>query len=343
MVHTDIDDGSTVLEASAHGAREWCRVIGTTFGPAQITAEEDFTASIRSFRRQSFCMATVTAGAHVAERTARHIANDEQAQLLVYLQVAGHGELTQAGRTARLEAGDLSLLLTCRPYRMSFHGEATWLGVLVPADDLYQHPASISTAIPIPAADPVASSVGSALTCMEASLAKLPVLAVPKALRSIFELIDMLSMHATTLDASRPMATHSDNIMRILRYIEDHLNDPDLSVSSIAEANFISVRTLYSLTRSVGINVAGWIRTKRLETARSFLDNPAMEDLTVAEIGAYCGLTSPAHFSTLFRDRYGLPPNAYRSNVIAMGRGTQAVSIAGPRVRCGECRDFSTG
>ena len=96
--------------------------------------------------------------------------------------------------------------------------------------------------------------------------------------------------------------------LQIQRYVRAHLSDPRLSPARIAAALHVSRRTLYTAMSSGDDGVAAEIRRQRLERAREMLLDPT-QTLSVAEIAASVGLPHAAHFSRLFRARYGHSPS----------------------------------
>jgi AraC-like DNA-binding protein len=82
-----------------------------------------------------------------------------------------------------------------------------------------------------------------------------------------------------------------------------------LSPSTIAAAHAVSVRTLYSAVDGLGMSLGGYLRYRRL--ARSHDDLLFGSD-PVAVVALRWGFASPAHFSRVFRDRYGIPPSRLR-------------------------------
>jgi AraC family transcriptional regulator of arabinose operon len=52
------------------------------------------------------------------------------------------------------------------------------------------------------------------------------------------------------------------------------------------------------------------LREARLRHAARLLE---VTDLTVERVAAASGFPSPFHFSRVFRERYGVPPGAYRA------------------------------
>jgi len=108
---------------------------------------------------------------------------------------------------------------------------------------------------------------------------------------------------------------------RVVAYIEQAFDDPELSPASVAAALRISVRYLHLLFAQRGHTAAGWIRERRLTYCREALANLDSE-LTVTDVALQAGFTDPSHFSRVFRHRFGMAPNQYRR--LQMGRVTSA-------------------
>lgn len=119
---------------------------------------------------------------------------------------------------------------------------------------------------------------------------------------------------AHELDKTAPhLPRHRELCARIDAYIRDHLGDPNLSPAAIAAVHHISVRHLHTLFKERDRTVAGQIRQHRLDRCRRDLADPALDNVPVGAVAARWGFTHPAHFSRLFRFRYGMSPSHYRS------------------------------
>jgi AraC-like DNA-binding protein len=105
-------------------------------------------------------------------------------------------------------------------------------------------------------------------------------------------------------------------LLRICAFIEGQLGDYELEVSSIAAAHYISVRYLQKLFEEEGQTVTRWIRDRRIEHCRMDLANAALVHMPVSVIAARRGLRSPAHFSRLFKENFGLAPGEYRTHAL---------------------------
>jgi AraC-like DNA-binding protein len=108
---------------------------------------------------------------------------------------------------------------------------------------------------------------------------------------------------------------------RVVAYIEQAFDNPDLSPASVAVALRISVRYLHLLFAQRGHTTAGWIRERRLAFCREALAN-IDSGLSVTDVALQAGFTDPSHFSRVFRHRFGMAPNQYRR--LQMGRASSA-------------------
>jgi AraC-like DNA-binding protein len=113
--------------------------------------------------------------------------------------------------------------------------------------------------------------------------------------------------------AALPADAYQQGLRASIRdFIDRRLGDPGLSPAVIAAAHGISVRFLYRLFQDEPLSVAGWIRERRLARCRADLSDPRLASRPVHAIGARWGFPDPAHFSRVFRQAYGMPPQEYR-------------------------------
>jgi AraC-like DNA-binding protein len=132
-------------------------------------------------------------------------------------------------------------------------------------------------------------------------------------------------------------------LIRVIAYIERHLGEPDLAPGTVAAANFISLRHLHRMFEGENTTVSAWIRRRRLELCRDDLADPVKAALTVSAVAARWGLTDPAHFSRVFHQAYGVPPNEYRRTCLGRlapllrscraRRRPRATRVPTPRIR----------
>jgi acetamidase/formamidase/AraC-like DNA-binding protein len=117
---------------------------------------------------------------------------------------------------------------------------------------------------------------------------------------------------------------------RILRGIEQRLDDPHLNLARFAEAEAISERAIKKMLDGESHSFSSYLRDRRLERAARDLCNPVLHAVPIAEIGFRCGFAEPAHFSRAFRHRYAIAPNAYRARAASQAK---LLAPDGPRSR----------
>ena len=106
---------------------------------------------------------------------------------------------------------------------------------------------------------------------------------------------------------------HDSLQMRIVRYLETHWSDLDLSPATVATAHHVSVRQLYNVLAKADISLGDWIRHRRLEACREQLASAAARTETVAAIGQRWGFSDPTHFARTFKTAYGNTPREWRA------------------------------
>ncbi len=99
----------------------------------------------------------------------------------------------------------------------------------------------------------------------------------------------------------------------VLRFIDLHLSDPNLSTTMVADACGISPRYLSFLLKQQGTPFSELIWDKRMKIAERWLSSSKPGDISIAEIAFRVGFKSPAHFSRMFKRIYHRGPREYRA------------------------------
>ena len=100
---------------------------------------------------------------------------------------------------------------------------------------------------------------------------------------------------------------------RVTLTIERLLHDPDLSAGRIARTEGISERYLQKLFEQNGVSFNRYLRDQRLQRAHAALIAPDELRAPVANVAYRCGFADAANFNRLFKERFGVPPGAFRS------------------------------
>jgi AraC-like DNA-binding protein len=250
-----------------------------------------------------------------AKRGRRHIRSSDRELCKIDVIAQGRGVVEQGGREARLGAGDLVLVDLTRPATWAMSGPLRMVAVTFPR-----------AMLPLPA-DQVARLTGVRFAGDRGAAALISTLVrqLPDHLDE-YGAADGARLGTAVLDLlSAAVAARSDSgarlpgesrrralLLRIHAFLEERLGDPGLSPGAVAAAHHISVRYLHKLFETEQTTVADWIRSRRLERCRRDLLDPALATRTVESIGERWGLTDAAHFSRVFRRRFGAPPAEYR-------------------------------
>jgi AraC family transcriptional activator of tynA and feaB len=112
-----------------------------------------------------------------------------------------------------------------------------------------------------------------------------------------------------------PLLAHQDvRRARIKSFIELRLEDPDLSVESVAQTCGVSVRSLHrAFAADPAGSVSKYIWVRRLGHCAADLRDPTQAHRPVTEICFSWGFNSTSHFSRLFKDQFGVSPSEYRT------------------------------
>ena len=106
----------------------------------------------------------------------------------------------------------------------------------------------------------------------------------------------------------------------LLRYIAEHLFDPDLRVDRMYRACGVRDKSISVAFRScVGMTPAKYVRDCRMEVAKSLLEETSMQISQMSEILGYSNLKT---FSHAFLGWMGIRPSQYRASVQGEADGT---------------------
>ncbi|MBH0780814.1 helix-turn-helix domain-containing protein [Nocardia bovistercoris] len=132
---------------------------------------------------------------------------------------------------------------------------------------------------------------------------------LPELNTTSMELVRALLTNAAE-DAADPPA-RADPVRAIRRFVDEHLDDPDLCAESIAVAHNISPRQLYKLWSHTGIGLADYIIGRRLDRARDTLRTH--RHLTITAVAHRHGFSDPTHFARRFRAAFAMTPSQWRA------------------------------
>ncbi|MEE9320119.1 MAG: helix-turn-helix domain-containing protein [Granulosicoccus sp.] len=99
------------------------------------------------------------------------------------------------------------------------------------------------------------------------------------------------------------------SVLKAIEAMENHIADP-LDLDQLARQSGIGARQLNRVFKDrLGVSTISFYRYLRLEKGHALV---LQTGLSMSEVAAATGFTGAAHFSTRFRQRYGLPPSKLR-------------------------------
>jgi AraC-type DNA-binding domain-containing proteins len=120
---------------------------------------------------------------------------------------------------------------------------------------------------------------------------------------------EMIASHNTLLSrtASNP---ESDFSSQLLDTIQKLYKDPNLDVYALADAMGMSRSLLNEkIQKALGLSIAQFIRTYRLNVAKEMISNGTNEDMNISEIAYEVGFNDPKYFTRCFTKEFNVPPS----------------------------------
>ena len=94
---------------------------------------------------------------------------------------------------------------------------------------------------------------------------------------------------------------------RVMKYMNEHLTDPELNVEKLTEEVGISRAQLHRKLKEIaGVSAGEFIRNLRLEQAARLIEEG---QINITQVAYSVGFNNQAHFSTVFKKHYGMSPS----------------------------------
>jgi AraC-like DNA-binding protein len=231
--------------------------------------------------------------------------------LKVCVQLGGRATVQQDEREVVLAPGQLALYDIGRPYELRLEGSWTCAVMAIRRDRVTLSRAGLARAME--RAHLAGHGPGLLLSqFITSTVTELD--AVGPAASGMLDEAGVCLLAGTLTSNGDATAASGNDAVRdlVLAYVRAHLEDPGLSRATVAAAHHMSPRTLDRLLRGQPWSAGGYIRHERLEAVRRDLGNPALRDRSVSALAARWCFFDAAHFSRLFREKYGYPPSQAR-------------------------------
>jgi AraC-like DNA-binding protein/quercetin dioxygenase-like cupin family protein len=285
---------------------------------APIDTHQQFDAELNIGHIGPVTLAKLSVDQCTIERTRRHLRHSPRLYSFL-LQVKGSSVFHHYGREAKLSEGDFVLCDTGMPHYFHTGGPSLTLMVRVTPEVMSEY---------LPASEQFcglhlshAVGVTSTVSAMAQSLVdKIDFGRCPdyeaRVARHLLEMISIsyaMAFNNQTSTSTAIWRRRTD----VIRYIEDHLREPSLTVESIADGVRLSARYLRAIFSDSGEKASAYIRRRRLEDCARKMRDPAWGGHTLTEIAFSSGFNSAAHFTRCFRNQFNMSPREYRRGATA--------------------------
>ncbi len=294
----------------------WSDLVGNILGRLEMISSQanSFNGAISYSQQACLPLATVASTPLQVLRPERFISGVKEDVFKINFHLKGQAVLHQAGQVTELQPGQWVIYDNTRPYELHFHSDYHQLLFLVPRQQLLNKIPKIDHLI----AQPLSSqtSTGKVLFDTAHSILHESDLLHPSVASHMSNmLLDLLVLslneHANVRTPIPPPST-SCRLIQIKQFIEEHLQDPDLSVEMIAQRLYLSKRTLHTVFQNTNITISRYIWQRRLEKCYHALTTPQQANLSISQIAFSWGFNSSSHFSRLFKSQYGISARQYR-------------------------------
>lgn len=262
---------------------------------------EPLEATQRSLQLPRLTFARVATNTHILERTQSHLAKNQTEGVMLFFMVAGESFFHHRQGTQIQRPGTVLICDMTQPFIRGFSTDLREFVLTVPRE-IYEQ-ATEGEPLKAPILQSFANLPGNSVHAAE--LARL----MGQSLNDTSSL-DLAETEERAIELLRAVLSPASSSQtarhrEALAWIRKNLRDPSLSVTSVAEAIGVSERTLTRAFGETGRGVARTILQMRLERAHGMLSHSPVQ---VQEVAASCGFVSAAHFSRVFRTRYGVAP-----------------------------------
>jgi AraC-like DNA-binding protein len=222
--------------------------------------------------------------------------------------------MAQSDRKAILAKGDLAILDSTQEYVVDAQQGFEALFVRVPRHCIEGRLAHYSRLM----AERIDGSKGVgrlASVMLRSALGEAQRIVATDANRITNAILDLISISLSSrVPRPKPFSRSGQSTLRkIQQYIEEHLDNEDLTLGSLARANLVSARYVNRLFMREGVSAARWIRMRRLERCRADLEDPEKRHLSISEIAFNHGFGNISSFNRAFKARFHITPIALRS------------------------------
>lgn len=276
-----------------------------SFSARQLDGE--FIGELETDHSRGMKLSTVTTANVNMYRTRDDIGRSNDEWFYTVFQLGGRTVVEQDEHQIVIGAGDITLIDASRPSTLYWQERSRQVSLLLPRHLLESQVrfAEVASAACLSHTQPIVQLSHRLLLESMASQA-LSLAESEAALEALVCLLRPMLLQRETKPSRRDR-----QFEKVVALIDDHIQSETLRPEWLANETGMSVRSLYRMFADKGLVVAQYIKNRRLDFCAQALRH-AQNDEKLAGIGYNWGFADHSHFSTAFRQRFGVSPGEYR-------------------------------
>lgn len=291
----------------------WSRVLNGLFGQVNLDAlgEDTLDCEIEHFTLSRLQLSTLKGTRTRVAIPAESPMMTSNPAVRVLLQSHGVSRFEQDGQVIEFGPDDCLVYDFSRPHRITNLGLTRLHSVVMPKY-LLSHSGLKLQRMPAQrvSADATVQIVHG---FVESLLNKGAALSLDDEAGMADALFDLLLLIFTRQKDLAAALSHPELLrMRAKGFIAKNLADPELSIEEISNALGCTKRYLHMVFQDEGTTVARYIWQSRLERSHQDIEASANSDKSITDVALSWGFSSSAHFSRLFKERFGFAPSLLR-------------------------------
>lgn len=242
-------------------------------------------------------------------RVLRHTNEDGESYIGIQIVVAGSERFRMGRKTVTVSEGDLVFWNSFEPTEFEVLADIHKVTLLMP-QSLLESRIEVGVLISGGVVDTRTAAGAMLFSHIRTLASRFDVIASDEVSGIKWASIELGAASAMWLQ--QPIVSPSKvHLRKLQKYILAELQNSELSVAKIANDNDISIRYVHSLFGALGCTVSQWIMERRLERCRDALGARRDSRGVVKDVAFQWGFRDTAHFSRVFKKKFGQTPLQY--------------------------------
>jgi len=253
------------------------------------------------------------------ERLASEPTEIEQDNYFAVLLTSGKYKLEQGGREVFLEPGDMALYDATQWHRITIPQSASKILITIPRKVLNERINGVANLT----AKKISSKLGiGAVTSsyIQTTVNQLDHIDKASFLEMTEPVLDSLTLSLNQLNprSFQLSGTQSSTLFHVKKHIQKHCCDSELNPEVISQAVGLSVRYINHLFNAEETSLMRYVTQQRLALVHRHLSSKRYVHCSITELAMQFGFNNMAHFSRVFKTKYGMSPRQFRDQMIAI-------------------------